>query len=172
MSGCPLLSSPRGRSINLAHAHVLLLGCNTFVVNFAFFQTDITGAVWGTDSWADPIVLFGPYNWNPAEGLEKRCSWDSPTVKACNHHFEEKGLIHLVKAAGAEIYPSLGGWTLSDAFPTMAADESARANFAQNCVNLIVEYGFDGKGGFQISSSFLTLAVDRLKTSHHSSPSE
>ncbi|KAL3809554.1 hypothetical protein ACHAXA_001828 [Cyclostephanos tholiformis] len=113
-------------------------------VNFAFFQTDITGAVWGTDSWADPIVLFGPYNWNPTEGTEQRCSWDSPTVKACNNHFEEKGLIHLVKAAGAEIYPSIGGWTLSDAFPTMAADDSARANFAQNCVNLIVEYGFDG----------------------------
>jgi chitinase len=75
----------------------------------------------------------------------ERCSWDGPSNKACNHHDYEKGLIHLVKAAGAEIYPSLGGWTLSDAFPKMAADATARATFAQNCVDLIVEYDFDGR---------------------------
>ncbi len=27
-------------------------------VNYAFFQADVSGAVWGTDSWADPIVLL------------------------------------------------------------------------------------------------------------------
>jgi chitinase len=53
-------------------------------------------------------------------------------------------LIHLVHAAGAEIYPSIGGWTLSDAFPAMAASATARATFAENCVKLISDYGFDG----------------------------
>lgn len=43
-----------------------------------------------------------------------------------------------------QIYPSLGGWTLSDPFPALAASEKARANFAENCVTLIEEYGFDG----------------------------
>ena len=113
-------------------------------VNFAFFQTDTAGGIWGTDSWADPIVLFGPYNWNPTEGSLKYCSWDGPATKNCNNHEYEKGLIHLAHAAGAEVYPSLGGWTLSDAFPAMASDANARATFARNCVNLIVEYGFDG----------------------------
>ena len=115
------------------------------LVNFAFFQTDTFGAIWGTDSWADPIVLFGPYNWNPSDGSTERCSWDGPSTKTCNYHDEEKGLIRLVKAAGAKIYPSLGGWTLSDAFPAMTAHASARANFAQNCFDLIVEYDFDGR---------------------------
>lgn len=27
-------------------------------VNFAFFQTDEAGNIWGTDSWADPITLL------------------------------------------------------------------------------------------------------------------
>jgi len=113
-------------------------------VNFAFFQTDTQGNIWGTDSWADPNVLFGPYNWNPTEGSKEYCSWASPTERACSHHTYELGLIHLVHAAGAEIYPSIGGWTLSDAFPAMAASATARATFAENCVKLISDYGFDG----------------------------
>jgi chitinase len=135
------------------------------LVNFAFFQTDTSGAIWGTDSWADPIVLFGPYNWNPTEGSKERCSWDGPSTKSCNTHDDEKGLIHLVKSAGAEIYPSLGGWTLSDAFPAMAAVASARATFAQNCIDLIVEYDFDGRPGFR-RCLLLLLCL----TSLHSSP--
>ena len=44
----------------------------------------------------------------------------------------------------AEIYPSIGGWTLSDNFPTLAASAASRANFANQCVDLIKEYDFDG----------------------------
>ena len=47
-------------------------------------------------------------------------------------------------SAGATLYPSLGGWTLSDPFSVMAASTEARANFAKNCVQLIEEYDFDG----------------------------
>ncbi len=43
-----------------------------------------------------------------------------------------------------EVYPSIGGWTLSDNFPEMAASEEARNKFAQQCVELIKAYGFDG----------------------------
>lgn len=112
--------------------------------NFAFFQTDKDGNIYGTDSWADPNLLFGPYNWNPAENETEYCSWDSATIKVCEAHLYEEGLIYQVHAAGAEIYPSLGGWSLSDPFPVMAANDEARLNFVNNCVNLINEYGFDG----------------------------
>jgi len=50
----------------------------------------------------------------------------------------------LVHAAGARIFPSLGGWTLSDNFPVIAASATKRARFADQCVELIKEYGFDG----------------------------
>jgi hypothetical protein len=32
--------------------------------NFAFFQTNKNGDIWGTDDYADPIVLYGEINWN------------------------------------------------------------------------------------------------------------
>ena len=92
----------------------------------------------------DPNLLFGPYNWNPPSGSKEYCSWDGPNNKVCNHHQYDRGLISLVHNAGAEIYPSLGGWTLSDPFPAMSASAPARSRFAENCVDLIKEYGFDG----------------------------
>jgi chitinase len=40
--------------------------------------------------------------------------------------------------------PSLGGWSLSDPFPAMAANEQSRLNFADNCIKLVEEMNFDG----------------------------
>jgi len=114
-------------------------------VNFAFFQTTEQGDLYGTDSWADPNVLYGPFNWNGVDGVDTEyCSWDRPNEKVCRHHHYEKGLIHLVKSAGAEIWPSIGGWSLSDPFPVMAKNPASRNRFAQQCIELIEEYGFDG----------------------------
>ena len=112
--------------------------------NFAFFQTDTEGNVWGTDKWADPNLLFGPHNWNAPENDTEYCSWDTPTDRTCSTHFYEEGLIYRAHAAGAEIYPSLGGWSLSDPFPAMAANETARMIFVNNCMELIAEFGYDG----------------------------
>lgn len=112
--------------------------------NFAFFQTDRQGNIWGTDTWADPNILYGPFDWNPPPDAPTYCSWRSATERTCNAHRSEEGLIHLAHAAGAEVYPSLGGWSLSDPFPAMAADGEARRNFVEKCVELIEEYGFDG----------------------------
>lgn len=110
--------------------------------NFAFFQITPDGSIYGTDSWADPIVLFGEFDWSgaPGEGTQY-CSWDTPTdPPACAAHHYETGLIYQAKQAGVEVYPSIGGWTLSDNFPTLAASEAARTRFAQQCVELIKAY--------------------------------
>lgn len=32
-------------------------------VNFAFFHSDESGNIWGTDPWADAQILFGPADW-------------------------------------------------------------------------------------------------------------
>ena len=118
------------------------------IVNFAFFQTDTNGNLFGTDSWADPQVLYGPQNWNPSDDStnapDYRCHWSGPNKKACGHYNLEEGLISLVHTAGARIFPSLGGWTLSDTFPVVAADPTKRTRFAEQCVDLIKDYGFDG----------------------------
>ena len=123
-----------------------------------------------TDSWADSQLLYGNINWNPGPSDQKYCSWDFAKQKNCNYHKYDEGelvsiasqfilnlrllihlfshrtgLISLVHAAGAEIFPSLGGWTLSDAFVGMAASATSRKRFADQCVELIQDYGFDGK---------------------------
>ena len=113
-------------------------------VYFAFFQTNTDGYLWGTDSWGDPLVLYGPYNWNTSPDDQLYCSWDAANIKNCKSHKYEEGLIHRVHEAGAEIYPSLGGWTLSDAFVAMAASDVSRKKFAEQCVDLIKDYNFDG----------------------------
>ena len=60
-------------------------------------------------------LLFGPYNWNGVEGVDMEyCSWDGPSLRNCAFHFYEQGLIYLARQSGAEIWPSIGGWSLSD----------------------------------------------------------
>jgi len=114
--------------------------------NFAFFQINSSGEIWGTDEWADPIVLYGEFDWNalPGQGVEY-CSWDYPgEAPNCAGHHVQGGLIYQAHNAGVEVYPSIGGWTLSDPFPALAANPEARRRFAENCVRLIETYDFDG----------------------------
>jgi len=116
-------------------------------INYAFFQPDLQGNLYGTDEWADPQLLWGPYEYNPANqdtNTNYFCSWDFPDTKNCNYHQTDKGILHLAKQAGAQVMPSIGGWTLSDNFPTIAASESTREYFAQQCVELLKAYDFDG----------------------------
>jgi hypothetical protein len=135
-------------------------------IHYAFFQPDEMGNLYGTDSWGDPQILWGPYVTTTTATLEGgnartrrrkmsdgggsrednnyKCSWDGPDVKNCNHHDLNRGLLHLAHAAGVQVIPSIGGWTLSDNFPAIAADEESREYFAKQCVELIVAYGFDG----------------------------
>eukprot|EP00970_Alexandrium_tamarense_P001266 scaffold131_cov206-Alexandrium_tamarense.AAC.6 len=125
-------------------------------INYAFFQPDLDANIFGTDEWADPQLLWGPYDYNPQEqvtsgpGRNYMCSWDSPEEGSttprenCAYHKISEGIIARAHAVGTEVMPSIGGWTLSDNFPTIAASDTLRRKFAQNCVKLITEYGFDG----------------------------
>lgn len=71
--------------------------------NFAFFQITEEGEIYGTDSWADPITLFGPYDWMAEDGFQY-CSWDEPGAPPkCGYHFYNEGLIYLSHQAGTEV---------------------------------------------------------------------
>ena len=131
-------------------------------IHYAFFQPDEAGNLYGTDEWGDPQILWGPYvttatsEGGGTTGSTRRkrrmsegdnnykCSWDGPNEKNCNYHELHLGLLHLARSAGVQVMPSIGGWTLSDNFPVIAADEKLREHFAKQCVELIVAYGFDG----------------------------
>ena len=113
---------------------------------FAFFQINEQGDIWGTDAWGDPNVLFGEYDWNWVPGgANTYCSWDGPgEPPTCAGHKYHTGLISQAHSAGVEVYPSIGGWTLSDPFSKLAENSAARTKFAENCVKLIEDYDFDG----------------------------
>eukprot|EP01084_Bolivina_argentea_P134563 237336_1 len=112
------------------------------IINFAFFQTDTNGFLYGTDADADPIILFGPIDSSQTDPR-------SPSYKCmpnlggttCNNHHTDQGLINLVHKAGKKILPSIGGWTLSNNFSAVAASKRARSNFVRECMSLIGDMG-------------------------------
>ena len=113
-------------------------------VNYAFFQSDNDGNIYGTDSWADPNILFGPYDYNPPPDAPQYCSHDGPNVINCATHSYDEGLISLIHQVNHEIWPSIGGWSLSSTYPVLAANSISREHFANECVSLIQDYNFDG----------------------------
>ena len=114
--------------------------------NFASFQITEEDGIFGTDAWADPITLFGFYDWISEKGtVTVYYLWYEPEeAPSRSVHNHEEGLIYLAHQAGAEVYPSIGGWSLSNLFVAMTASALARAHFVRQCVEPIRSYSFDG----------------------------
>lgn len=92
-------------------------------------------------------------------GFNVHCHRATPTGKRdCMGHLAGEGLIGRAHSQGAEVYVSIGGWSLSDVFPELSANAESRRTFAMNCVGLIREYNFDGIGKF----SSLRVSDDEL----------
>lgn len=53
-------------------------------------------------------------------------------------------LVSSAHANGVKVMLSVGGWTWSDAFPTIAANASSRSKFANACMSYINKYKLDG----------------------------
>lgn len=98
------------------------------IIGYAFFKTDTNGHISGTDAWADSLSLRG------------RIDWGKPQPA----YFPNTSLIDYAHLWGIKILPVIGGWTLSEEFPVVAAKPAARAQFAHECLGLIKEFQFDG----------------------------
>lgn len=96
------------------------------VLNYAFLRPEASGAIALIDPWADENLLLGQHDW------------------VNGGYYPNTSLISRAHAAGVKVLPSIGGWTLSNDFPGIAASATKRATFAQACVALINQYGFDG----------------------------
>ncbi|MBN2682388.1 MAG: T9SS type A sorting domain-containing protein [Bacteroidales bacterium] len=97
------------------------------IINYAFFSPQPDGSIISTDTWADENLLLGNIIWYPEES-----------------HDSTSSIIYLAHNAGCKILPSIGGWTLSDNFPQIAADPGKREVFINSCISLITTYNFDG----------------------------
>lgn len=98
------------------------------IINYCFFKPEASGLISNTDSWADENLLQGQINW----------STTPPS------YYPNTSLIDKAHAAGVKVMVSIGGWTLSDNFPTIAASSAKRALFAKECNRLLNFYKFDG----------------------------
>lgn len=98
------------------------------ILNYAFFKPESNGSISSTDAWADQNLLLGQINWstNPIS------------------YIPNTSIIDLAHNAGVKVLPSIGGWTLSDNFPGIAASGTKRITFAHHCCDLIRTYQFDG----------------------------
>lgn len=98
------------------------------IINYCFLKPEASGLISSTDSWADENLLKGQINWST-----------TPTS-----YYPNTSVIDLAHNAGTKVMVSIGGWTLSDNFPGIAADANKRALFASECNRLIRTYNFDG----------------------------
>ena len=96
------------------------------IINYCFFAPQPDGSINSTDSWSDENLLLGQPDWNNGG------------------YIPNTSIVSQAHLNNVKILPSIGGWTLSSNFPSIAASPAKRQLFAQSCVNLIQTYGFDG----------------------------
>lgn len=116
-------------------------------INYDSFLITQYGQIHEADSNNDPMVLFGPYDWNPDEHKRDTtyCHKSSPEMgehqKLCAHHHYEEGLLGLAHMNGVKVYASITGvaagkkWgvekvqeeeKISEVFATLASSEGSR----------------------------------------------
>lgn len=98
------------------------------IMNYSFFQPDTNGIIFGTDPWADSLLLRGRINWGKPQPA----------------YYPNTSLVDFAHLWGVKLMVSIGGWTLSETFPGIAADSAKTAKFASECVRVIRDYQFDG----------------------------
>ena len=116
-------------------------------INYDSFLITQYGQIYEADSNNDPMVLFGPYDWNPDEHKRDTtyCHKSSPEMGGhqalCAHHHYEQGLLGLAHMNGVKVYASISGvpagkkWgvekvneeeKISEVFATLASSEEGR----------------------------------------------
>ena len=96
------------------------------ILNYCFMSPETDGSISMTDPWADENLLNGEIDW------------------VNGGYIANTSIIDIAHNNGVKVLPSIGGWTLSNNFPAIAADPIKRATFAQACVELIDSFNFDG----------------------------
>ncbi|MBC8193152.1 MAG: glycoside hydrolase family 18 protein [Candidatus Marinimicrobia bacterium] len=96
------------------------------IINYAFFYPTPAGDLVGLAPEADKYLLHDLIDQKTGEALPNT------------------SLIDYAEKNDVQVMLSIGGWEDSGNFPHVAAAESRRSRFAQNCVDVIKKYGFHG----------------------------
>ena len=96
---------------------------------YAFFVPNANGELSTKDTYITELILKGKRNWQ-LEGKPE--------------YYPNSSLVELAHSKKTEVLISIGGWTGSDHFSSIAADSLKRKTFTKECIRLIDEYGVDG----------------------------
>jgi GH18 family chitinase len=129
------------------------------VLNYCFFQPMSNGSIQLGDSWAEQNLLQGQIDWNT------------------NTYIPNTSVVDRAHNANVKVLVSIGGWTWSNNFPSIAADPQKRAVFAHDC-NYYVQYynldgididweypGFADHGGGPADAANFTLLLQQIRDS-------
>ncbi len=110
------------------------------IINYSFFKPKSDGSLTISDPWGDKNQLLGPINWATAPaGYDTQYDFGNPA-----YHQPNQKMSDYVHQGGAKFLISIGGWTYSGDFPTIAASATKRAIFAHNCNVIVKLYNLDG----------------------------
>lgn len=110
------------------------------IINYAFLYPLEDGTITITDPWGDKNLLLGSINWALAPvGYDSEFDLGNPA-----YHHPNTSLIHYAHLNNVPVMISIGGWTLSNDFPAIAANTVKRSNFAHSCNELVRTYNIDG----------------------------
>jgi GH18 family chitinase/outer membrane protein OmpA-like peptidoglycan-associated protein len=102
------------------------------MINYGFMGLNEYGEIYLGDPWGDGLILNGEIDWSLTTDEN-----DPVYVPYSN-------MVGMAHKEGTKVMVSVGGWTWSTNFPTVAADPKLRARFAQSCVETCRKYDFDG----------------------------
>ena len=108
-------------------------------INYAFFEPLPDGRVIPFDGYADKTILLGEIRSNAPAGYKHRRIPGNPA-----YHDRKTSLVYQAHQHGVKVALSIGGWTLTENFPAIAASEEKRQRFASSCAELVQLYGIDG----------------------------
>ncbi len=96
-------------------------------IQYAFFKPEANGEISSFDDYADEQILLGEMIWSPTQ-----------------HRDSTTSLIYLAHKNKVKVLASVGGWTGSSNFPSLAGSAISRSNFCSKARALIERYSFDG----------------------------
>lgn len=110
------------------------------IINYAFFKPKSDGSLAISDPWGDKNQLLGPINWATAPaGYDTQYDFGNAA-----YHQPNQKMSDYVHQAGAKFLISVGGWSYSDSFPSIAANPAKRAKFTHDCNTIVKLYNLDG----------------------------
>ena len=125
----------RGQLVNPASIHYE----KYTTIIYAFFKPNPDGSISPFDPVADKTLLLG----EAAPGIP-RAYLGKKDFGNPDWHNDRNSLVKRAHSEGVKVVISVGGWTLSDQFSSIAASAEKRRRFAHSCNEMVRVYGIDG----------------------------